>query len=179
MDVMRARPIWICVLVLAGVIGQAAPAGAKPQPAARHCVVWISPVGVTGSSTVSTPTCFTSFRTAQHRARGAAPLSFARATGADVIAASTTISVDYDGANFSGTTLTWTVPNSSGCNGFTYSAASMPSGWSDRVSSSKSFAGCSLNRHFHDVNFLGSGIICTCATMGAMANQTSSERWAA
>ncbi|MDX6534794.1 MAG: hypothetical protein QOF68_2538, partial [Gaiellales bacterium] len=106
---MRARPLCICALVLVGVVGQAAPAAAKPRPVAPHCVVWISPVGPGGSSTVSAPHCFAGFRAAQHRARGGAPLSFARATDADVIAASTTISVDYDGANWTGATLTWTV----------------------------------------------------------------------
>jgi hypothetical protein len=53
----------------------------------------------------------------------------------------------------------------------------MPSGWNDRVSSSHSYGGCSLNDHFHDANFGGSGIICTCSTMGTMNNQTSSETW--
>ena len=72
----------------------------------------------------------------------------------------------------------WTVSNTAGCNGGAqFSAASMPSGWNDRVSSSQSAHGCAHNRHFHDTNFGGVGINCTCATMGTMNNQTSSETW--
>jgi hypothetical protein len=176
---MRARPLCICAFMLLGAIGPAAPAAGRSQPAAAHCVVWISPVGASGHSTVSAPHCFASFQAAQRRAIGRAPAAFARAADGDVIAASTTISIDYDGANFSGATLTWSVPTAGCAAGFSYSAASMPSGWNDRVSSSRSFAGCSTNRHFHDSNFLGGGIVCTCATMGTMNNQTSSERWTA
>jgi hypothetical protein len=177
---MRARPLCVGLLALVAAMDSAAPATAKPPPVgAPHCVVWISPAVAGGHSTLSAPHCFTTFRAAQWRASGPAPLAFARATNGDVVAASTTISIDYDGASFTGATLTWTVSGGACSAGASYSAASMPSGWNDRVSSSKSMAGCNTNRHFHDTNFLGGGIVCTCATMGTMANETSSERWAA
>jgi hypothetical protein len=173
---MRIRPLAYTALALVCLAAAGTPAQAGGRPAPRHCVVWISPAGQTGHSSLSAMRCFSTFRSAKRYARGPAPRAFRAATDV-TIEASTTISIDYDGANFSGSSLTGSVANSAGCNGFSYSAASMPSGWNDRVSSSHSYAACDVNRHFHDVNFLGAGIVCTCATMGTMTNQTSSERW--
>ena len=81
-------------------------------------------------------------------ARGRPPKGFPDPRTGVVPDASTLISTDYNGANMSGTLdLTWTVSNTNGCNGgFQYSAASMPSGWNDRVSSSQSAHGCALER---------------------------------
>jgi hypothetical protein len=146
----------------------------------RHCVVWIAPINNKGVSRVSPLECFWSLARAERYEHGQAPTGFVTLgpNAGLVPQASTTISVDYDAANFTGSTLTWSVGNSSGCNGgFSYSAASMPSGWNDRVSSSHSRNGCASNDHFHNVNFLGDVLTCTCATMGDMNNQTSSETW--
>jgi hypothetical protein len=123
--------------------------------------------------------CYASLEQAERVAHGREPRGLRRPGHPGRAArASTVISIDYGQGNFAGNTLTWTVPNPSGCNrGNSYSAASMPSGWNDRVSSSKSQNGCSRNDHFQNTNFLGAGITCTCATMGTMNNQTSSELW--
>jgi hypothetical protein len=178
---MRAIPSVLAVAVAAVAstgFASAAEALAHHAAAPRHCVVWIAPAYGRAPSRVSRPRCYGRLSHALRVARGPAPRGFPDPkTGVEPLA-STLISTDYDAANFTGTSLTWTVSNTSGCNGgFQYSAASMPSGWNDRVSSSKSAHGCATNRHFHDSNFNGSGINCTCSTMGTMSNQTSSETW--
>lgn len=172
---MRVRTIMLAVAAASLLVGASA-AGATAGPKATHCVVWIAPVDRSGQSQVSGLHCFDTQSAANRFAVGPAPSRFRAETGATA-ATSTRISIDYDSSGFTGTTLTWSVDNSSGCNGFTYSAASMPSGWNDRVSSSHSYGGCANNEHYHDTNFSGAGIDCTCSTMGTMSNQTSSERW--
>lgn len=153
---------------------------ATPAPQARNCVVWISPLGASGQSRTSPMRCYSTWDRARTIARGRPPAAFLRSAPdvGQVATASTLISTDYGQGSFSGDTLTWTVPNSSGCNGGNaYQAASMPSGWNDRVSSSKSAGGCAENDHFQNTNFLGAGITCTCSTMGSLNNATSSETW--
>lgn len=177
---MRASPIVLAVLAVAGTGFAPAVAGAHAPRIAtsRHCVVWIAPASGRAPSKVSKMRCFTRFQRALRVAHGRAPKGFPDPATGVIPHASTLISTDFDNANFAGTSLTWTVSNTNGCNGgFQYSAASMPSGWNDRVSSSKSAHGCASNIHFHNTNFGGAAITCTCATMGAMNNQTSSETW--
>jgi hypothetical protein len=174
---MRARTLTLTLTTLA-LLGGATPAQAAARSGGRHCVVWIAPVNSRGRSTLSPMHCFTTQARADRYAEGPAPTQFQTRTG-QIATSSTRISIDYDASGFTGTTLSWTVANSAGCNGFNYSAASMPSGWNDRVSSSHSYNGCAHNDHYHDTNFLGAGIVCTCSTMGTMNNQTSSETWTA
>jgi hypothetical protein len=176
---MRASPIALAVAAVA-VTGFAPSAGAQAQRTAtgRHCVVWIAPATGRAPSRVSNLRCFARLSRALRIAHGRPPKGFPDPQTGIVPHAGTLISTDYDGGSMSGATLTWTVSNTNGCNGgFQYSAASMPSGWNDRVSSSKSAHGCASNRHFHDTSFGGAGITCTCSTMGTMNNQTSSETW--
>jgi hypothetical protein len=176
---MRVTPIALAVAAMA-TTGFAPSAGAHASrgPAARHCVVWIAPTSGRAPSRVSKLRCYGRLSHALRVARGPAPRRFAPHTGV-IPHASTLISTDYNLADMAGDSLTWTVSNTSGCNGgFQYSAASMPTGWNDHVSSSQSAHGCAHNRHFHETNFGGAGINCTCATMGTMNNQTSSETWA-
>jgi hypothetical protein len=176
---VRVTPFVLAIAAFTAT-GFAPSAGAHAQrtTAVRHCGVWIAPASGGAPSAMSNLRCYGRLSRALRVARGPAPRAFAGSSvGADALA-STLISTDYDAASFTGTSLTWTVSNTSGCNGgFQYSAASMPSGWNDRVSSSKSAHGCATNRHFHDGSFGGSGINCTCTTMGTMSNQTSSETW--
>lgn len=177
---MRAPPIVLAVAVVA--VAGVAPAAAGAHPAriaaGRHCVVWIAPTSGRAPSRLSPMRCYTALARALGVARGRPPKGFADPKTGLVPDASTLISTDFKGANMAGASLTWTVSNTNGCNGgFQYSAASMPSGWNDKVSSSQSAHGCASNVHFHNTNFGGATITCTCATMGAMSNQTSSETW--
>lgn len=174
------RAIFIAAIAVLGLTGGLVhSAVGQARTGERHCVVWVAPALNTGHSRLSAMRCYARFRMAEQAARGPAPSGFAGDPKAGAIAASSTrISIDYDGSGFTGSTLTWTVSDTLGCNdGSSYSAASMPSGWNDRVSSSHSYNGCANNFHYHDTNFLGAGITCTCSSMGTMNNQTSSERW--
>jgi hypothetical protein len=176
---MRATPLVLVVAAVAATgFAPAAGAHAVRGPAARHCVVWIAPTSGRAPSKMSKLRCYARFSHALRVARGPAPRGFSRSGTGVLPHASTLISTDFDLANMAGASLTWTVSNTAGCNGGAqFSAASMPSGWNDRVSSSRSAHGCAHNRHFHDTNFGGAGINCTCDTMGTMNNQTSSETW--
>ena len=140
-----------------------------PQQTGDHCIVSISPVQPGERySVVSELQCYSTFSEAQDAANGVGTMS-----------SRTVIGIDYKHANYGGLSLTWTAPNSVGCNtGFSYAAASMPSGWNDRVSSAKTYGGCSTNTHYQHPSLGGSQHVCQCATMGVMNDQTSSERWA-
>ena len=140
-----------------------------PQHDGDHCVVTISPVQ-TGErySVVSEPQCYSTLAQALETANEAGTMS-----------SRTVIGIDYEHANYGGASLMWTAPNPVGCNtGFSYASASMPSGWNDRVSSAKTYGGCSTNIHYQDASFGGSRHVCECAMMDAMNDETSSETWA-
>ena len=141
-----------------------------PQQTGDHCVVSISPVQPgERSSVVSAPQCYSTFSEAQDAANGVGTMS-----------SRTVIGIDYEDAKYGGLSLTWTADNSVGCDtGLSYAAASMPSaGWNDRVSSAKTYGGCGTNTHYQDSNYVGSQHVCECATMHAMNDHTSSDRWA-
>lgn len=90
----------------------------------------------------------------------------------------TVISVEYKDPNYSGQSFVWYVNNSFGCTtGWSYAQPTMPSGWNDVISSSASYGGCHYVRHYEHTYYGGSKIDCTCATMGAMNDKTSSLKW--
>jgi hypothetical protein len=90
----------------------------------------------------------------------------------------TVISVEYKDPNYSGQSFVWYVNNSFGCTtGWSYAQPTMPSGWNDVISSSASYGGCTYVRHYEHTYYGGSKIDCTCATMGAMNDKTSSLKW--
>ncbi len=151
----------------------------------RHCIVRIEPLppGRTASE-MSDATCFDSFADAINAATGGTVRLSSTVQPGDVTqemlapAAQTVISIDYSGANYQGSTLVWYVNNSYGCyTGWSYANPTMPSGWNDVVSSSHSYGGCNHNPHYEHTYYGGALIFCTCATMGVMDNQTSSEKW--
>jgi len=112
-------------------------------------------------------------------------------TGGVGEASSTIIAIDYDGTYYGGSSLTWTVSNSHGCNtykcGFlnlstcwnNYSASALGSDWNDRISSTAGGGGCAKNVLWEDQGFAGSRLECnsSCSTMGVMDNQASSRKW--
>ena len=140
----------------------------RSGPAGDHCIVAISPVEAGKQySKVSDYQCYGTFSEAQDAANGVGLRS-----------SRTVIGIDYWDAKFQGASLTWSANNTVGCNtGLSYSAASMPSGWNDTVSSAKTYGGCSTNTHYEDSSSWGMQLVCQCATMGVMNDQTSSERW--
>ena len=116
---MRAPPIVLAAAVVAaaGVVPAAAGAHPARAAAARHCVVWIAPSGGRAPSRMSKMRCYTALARALRLARGRPPKGFPDSKTGLVPDASTLISTDFNGANMSGTSLTWTVSNTNGCNG--------------------------------------------------------------
>jgi hypothetical protein len=141
------------------------------------------------ASEVSEPVCFDSYSDAILAATGGAvrlpPSPAPDGVTGDAFASpapqsSTVIGQDCSRSGFSGSTLTWVTSNPNGCfDGSVYAAPSMPSGWANVVSSARSYQGCAQYYHYDYTNYGGAVLDCgySCSTMGAMDNQTESERW--
>ena len=100
------------------------------------------------------------------------------AAARDASAQSTTvIGIDYTSTPYLGATKTWT--SADGCYGGASFQSVMPSAWNNVIRSSLTFGGCSTSRHYDSATYSGSSIACSpnCASMGAMDQKTSSERW--
>lgn len=159
-----------------------------PYGSGSHCVIEIKPLRPGERFSEIRPIgCFDSFAEAISAATGGAlhlPPDWDAANGLpDQPAPSQNrivIGIDYDGPNFTGSTLVWETDHTPGCSdGTSFIAPSMPTGWNDRVSSARSYSGCNHYYHYEHVNFGGSVLDCGggCASMGVMDNQTSSEKW--
>lgn len=159
-------------------------AAGTAHSAGRHCVAEAVPAG---SSARPAVTCYATFAQSIRAAtRGrvrlpanAAPRSVTPAqlnAGAATPDTTYVLSIDWDGTNFSGASLTWT--QSSRCGSF--QAASMPSGWNDRVSSVEAFSNCA-NSLFKNNNYgtprYNIGRNGSVANLGSFSNVTSSEKW--
>jgi hypothetical protein len=86
------------------------------------------------------------------------------------------LSVDYQNANFGGSTFTWF--QSAPC-GY-YQTGSMPSGWNDVVSSVAAYSGCATTLYWN-VNFgtptYAIGVNGSSANLGTFNDKTSSQKW--
>lgn len=190
---MKKEKVFRISLVLLFVVTSlsfvAAKQGEGKEP--PHCVVQIEPVKPgEKTSEMSEPVCFDNFSDAVYFATDGLVRLSSSVTPSQVTEEtlnpagarrSTVIGQDYNYQNFGGTTITWTTSNPDGCSqGATFWASSMPSGWNNKVSSARSYQGCSTYWHYDYPSFGGSKIDCgwSCATMGAMDNQTESESWA-
>ena len=93
--------------------------------------------------------------------------------------ATTVLSIEYSGSGYSGSTYIWYADNSVGCStGIFYYASTPPSGWNDRISSSRGYGGCAAIYHFEHSNFGGAVLRCNaCSGYGAMDNRSSSWRF--
>jgi len=91
----------------------------------------------------------------------------------------TVIGIDYKNASFGGSSYTWTITGVGCTDSISFGVGSMPSGWDNVVSSARSYANC--NHYYHWENQHNSGVVLdcvtSCATMGVMNDQTSSEQW--
>jgi len=95
------------------------------------------------------------------------------------------IGIDWDLANFTGNSLTWTNPLRCDAQpGISFVANSYPAGWNDVVSSATAYAAC-IWGHYEAANLNESGGYgierCNnsgaCANMHALTNRTSSSWW--
>ncbi len=170
-------------LILFSAPTAALAAGTAHSPA-RHCVATAVPAGSSVRPVIS---CYSTFAQSIRAATKGRVRLPANATPGSVtpdqlnagpVIPDTTfvLSIDYDGINFTGATLTWT--QSARCGSF--QAASMPSGWNDRVSSVAAFSNCA-NSLFKNNNFgtprYNIGRNGSVANLGSFSNVTSSEKW--
>lgn len=86
------------------------------------------------------------------------------------------IGVDYKDSGYRGRELWWTTNHRDGCHPEMkyFYANRMPSGWNDKVSSAIGYTGCDRFVHFENVGRSGAIQICSCSSMGAMNDETSS-----
>ncbi len=91
----------------------------------------------------------------------------------------TVIGLDYKNSSFGGSSYTWSVTGSGCTDTLGFRVGSMSAGWDNVVSSAKSFSDCNHYYHWENTNYAGAVLDCgpTCASMGVMNDQTSSEEW--
>lgn len=180
---MREKSLLV-LLCLAGILATGAFAAAA-APAEQHCVVQLDASGQGRSAPMQ---CYADEASAMSAATGqnvtASDLATAEAVDAFVAKsnattmASTVISIEYDGQNYSGSTLRYTVSNPNGClDGSTYTDPDLYA-WDNRIESVRSYQGCTTT-HYDYYNYGGSAFSCSasCGSLGAMNNKTSSLRW--
>jgi hypothetical protein len=184
----RSRPLALLAVMLLAIAITGVVTAAAPAAAGGNCVVRIDPLQRgQQSSHVSQPQCFATFAEAIAAATGGAvhlspsvkPSQLTQAMLGVTPYTTTVIGVDYVDSNYGGNSLTWT-STSGGCTSTqSFQASSMPSGWNDVVSSALSYQNCNTYWHFQDSGFGGAQLDCgpSCATMGVMNDQTSSEKW--
>ena len=175
--------VSVAALLLFSAPVDALAAGTAPSPG-HHCVARAIPAG---SSAAPVVTCYATFAQSIRAATGgrvrlpadAMPGSVTPGqlnAGAATPDTTYVLSIDWDGTSFTGASLTWS--QSSRCGRF--QAASMPSGWNDRVSSVEAFSNCA-NSLFKNNNFgtprYNIGRNGSVANLGSFSNVTSSEKW--
>lgn len=181
-------------LLVAGALAMAGPAAAaapatEPGPGHPYCAAQAIPAG-TIQQTAPGMACYASFAasiraathgrvrlpsTARPRTVTAAELN---APASDPAAAATTyvLSIDFQNANYGGTSLAWY--QSTKCGAFY--AAAMPSGWNDTISSVIAYNGCATTL-FHNASFAGSTYVIdkngSASTLGSFNDEASSQTW--
>lgn len=182
-----------CLLLIFGLAAtQPGTEASKPQ----HCYSLLAPVDIKSNddSKVLETACFDSFSASIKAATkgrvnldsSVHPLDVTEQmlnSVSDKSSASAAVQIvvgiDFDNANFGGSTYTWVVPNT-GCTDNTfYSVSTMPTGWNDRISSAKAYSNCNYFYHYQDANFGTPSVVCNtdCSGMGSLNDATSSEKW--
>jgi hypothetical protein len=169
---------------------------APPQArASKHCVVKLQPAESGTTKLVSgTPECYPTFRDAILFATGGTilipegqPLGSQldlleqeQKAAKDQLAKRSTfvIAIDYEHTGYGGDSLIWQY--SSPCTpAGGYVASSMPSGWNDKLSSTRGYSDCSKNILFEHPSWTGTRLTCRpdCSSVGSMNDKTSSREW--
>jgi hypothetical protein len=184
-----SRVLLATIVLVSGIGLTASPANAailrgEVADVGVHCVVGIMPDQSENPGAMTPQQCFPTFSAAIFFATGGAvlvdeqlsPTDLTQEMLEDVPESHTVLSVDYVDSNYGGLSLTWTGHGDCSAS-LTYSAGSMPAGWNDIVSSALTYANCNRNTHYEHSNWGGASLVCACASMGVMNDQTSSERW--
>lgn len=184
-----------CAHVLLGLLAFAATAVAAPYSQAnKHCVMKVQPAGAVGSElSANVPECFPTFRDAIFFATKRVillpkepfrdqldTLEREQRARRDQLAEAATyvIAIDYENTGYGGSSLIW--QQSSPCTpSIGYSASSMPSGWNDRLSSTRGYSDCTKNVLYEHQSWGGTKRTCLpdCSSVGTMNDKTSSRQW--
>jgi hypothetical protein len=182
MKALLARMLTITAILL--LVTPSAVEAASASASQRHCVARAIPVGTNEHASVR---CYGTFGAAINAATNgrvklkdattSRSVSSAELTGgSDSPLTTYVLSVDYQNANFGGSTFTWV--QSSPC-GY-YQAGSMPSGWNDVVSSVAAYSGCATTLYWN-ANFgtptYHIGVNGSVANLGTFNDKTSSQKW--
>ena len=152
--------LLVAATAMAGLPATAAGAGAGEPPAEEHCVLVVIGQAPDGELRTEPLVCSASRPAALRRAAPATPL-----------AADFAIGVHYDGAGFTGSSVT--VVGSSCIGGW----LNLPAAWNDRISSTLN--GCPQIRHFLHVNLAGTSAstFSPGGNLGALSNEASSIQY--
>ncbi|WP_447006708.1 hypothetical protein ACRAKI_09630 [Saccharothrix isguenensis] len=146
--------------------------GASPE---RHCVVHLG-TAEKGQrhSPMSDMRCFSSSAEVQ-----AEIAQENKRAGIGIQA--TLIGTDYTDPNFGGSSLNWTAPGGCYYNGTqpSWGASSMPAGWDNVVSSTRTYSGCKATLLYDYTNYGGISMVtgCNSPTLSFIDNRASSRQW--
>jgi hypothetical protein len=183
----RGLVLFAAVTLAAVMLPSAVTAKPNPSGQGKNCVLQVEYVEIdSADAEVVSESCFPSFFQAIGFATNGLTILSPNATPdtltQDLLPAlalsSVIIGVDWDSTNYVGASRVWTA--STGCDfSHWYQVSYVGDAWNDRTESAKGFGGCDKYRHFDAANFGGAVRTCTptCATMGTMADKTSSEQF--
>lgn len=183
--------VFIVVLVLA-LHGAPTHVSADEQARESHCVVMLVPAQENQEELSDQGmTCFASLAESIAAATSNQVRLPATATIDDIDqalrsyerstplagAANYVLSIEFEHPSWKGSSRVFTAHTS--CFSSAKSIKSMPSGWSDRISSARGYSGCGKVVHYQHTNFGGASITCrpNCASVGLLNDRTSSIRW--
>lgn len=186
MSYLRAALAGSSILVAGLLAAPAAAADSAPaQGSGDACAVGVHPVDPTAAvslDALAEPVvdCFATFAEAVEFATdgelsAASPAELEEAVDSGTVA-SVVLGYEYKGTYYSGGSLVLYGTSGSGCgSGSTYGFSSMPTGWSNVISSAKVFASC-WSIHYDYTGYSGDRRTCTgsCSSLGTMNNRTSS-----
>ena len=151
---IRHRAAALAAAFIAALTVFAAPAPAAPRPE-EHCVLHVVGQADNGELLTEAPVCFAS----------------AAAAAASPLGATSTIAVHYDGANFTGSSITI---SGSTCSG---GWLNLSFAWRNRISSTQNF--CPQIRHFDGLNLTGAwqATFGTGGNLSTLNNKTESVQY--
>lgn len=177
MRTMLARCAAVA-LMFSGMVVATATAHASPVRQAespdRHCVVHLGEVGKSGQPSMSAVSCFASPVEVKAEIARRNALSGA---GTQAIL----IGTDYTEPSYGGSSLDWTAPTGCFYNGTrpSWGAPSMPAGWDNTVSSTRTYSGCKATILYDGLNYGGISMVtgCKSPTLSFINNRASSREW--
>lgn len=142
--------------------------------AERHCLVQLEqPAKGEKYAQMSALRCFSS----QEQVR--AEIARGNRSGAGILA--TLIGTDYTDPSYGGSSLNWTAPGGCFYNGgrTSWSAPSMPAGWDNVVSSTRTYSNCKATLLYDLTNYGGISMVtgCNSPALSFMDNRASSREW--